>query len=223
MGAPPSRLACVPPAQPYPVLMEPAPSNLAQFKHAAAIKDWAEWADRVEAAPDDAIPDNLPGDWWVAHTKPRMEKALGRELHARGIAFYLPLRVNATYSQSSGRRSHALVPVFPGYVFFNADEKTRYIAMRTSRIANVLPVTDQTELVGELRDVQRVLLAGSTFAVENAIQTGQHVRVDQGPLRGLEGIVVRRLNSLRLAINVRMLSQAVLVEVSEDQLVRIAN
>lgn len=151
-----------------------------------------------------------------------MEKALGRELRARGIAYYLPLRVNATRSELSGRRSYALMPVFPGYVFVNSDEKMRYVALKTNRIANALPVMNQAELVAELRDVQRVLLSGSTFTVEKAIQAGQWVRVADGPLRGLEGLVVRRLKGLRLALNVRMLSQAVLVEVAESQLVRIA-
>lgn len=114
------------------------------------------------------------------------------------------------------------MPVFPGYVFVNSNEKMRYVALKTNRIANALPVMNQAELVAELRDVQRVLLSGSTFTVEKAIQAGQWVRVADGPLRGLEGLVVRRLKGLRLALNVRMLSQAVLVEVAESQLVRIA-
>lgn len=191
-------------------------------RHVGAIKDWTEWEAQLHASPAAAIPESLPGLWWVAHTKPRMEKALARQLRTRGIAFYLPLRVNATRSESSGRRSYALTPVFPGYVFVNSDEKMRYVAMKTNRIANALPVMDQAGLVAELRDVQRVLLSGSCFAVENAIQTGQRVRVVDGPLHGLEGLVVRRLKGLRLALNVRMLSQAVLVEVAESQLLRIA-
>lgn len=192
------------------------------IKHAAAIKDWAEWEARLAATPETAIPVDLPGAWWVAHTKPRMEKALGRELAARGIPFYLPLRINATRSEASGRRSYALVPVFPSYIFINTDEKRRYAAMQTNRIANALPVVDQAELVTELRGVQRVLLTRAEFEIEPAIQIGQWARVEEGPLQGLEGIVVRRLSRLRLALNVRMLSQSVLVEVSEDQIARIA-
>ena len=71
----------------------------------------------------------------------------------------------------------------------------------------------------------RVVKAGSVQAEiewEPTIEVGQWARVIAGPLQGTEGIVCTRMSRTRLALNVRMLSQSVVVEVSRDMLERIA-
>jgi transcription antitermination factor NusG len=187
----------------------------------ASIKGWETWQATLWAEPREAVPDNLPGLWWVAHTRPRNEKALALDLRARRVFHYLPLRLRTTRSKTSGRVSRSLVPVFPGYVFFNGDEPQRQHALMTKRIANTLAVVNQAELIGELRQIQRLLRSQADFDWEPVIQVGQWARVIAGPLQGIEGIVCKRLPRLRLALNVRMLSQSVVVEVSRDLLERI--
>jgi transcription antitermination factor NusG len=186
-----------------------------------SIKDWETWQAALQAEPRTAIPDQLPGLWWVAHTRPRNEKALALDLRVQHIFHYLPLRLRSTRSKASGRISRSLVPVFPGYVFFNGDDRQRQRALMTNRIANALPVVNQAELVDELRQIQRLLASQTEFEWEPAIQVGQWARVITGPLQGIEGIVCKRLARLRLALNVRMLSQSVVVEVSRELLERI--
>ena len=187
----------------------------------AAIKGWEIWQEPMYADPARAIPDDLPGPWWVAHTKPRNEKALALDLRAHGVFHYLPLCVRTTRSKVTGRQSRSIVPVFPGYVFLNADDPQRQLALRTNRIANTLSVPDERQLVGELRQIQRVLCTQTDFIWEPAIEVGQWARVIAGPLNGTEGVVCRRMSRMRLALNVRMLSQSVVVEVSRDMLEKI--
>lgn len=197
------------------------PCDSAWHEHAAAIRDWEEWGQFLIAAPEVAVPDDVPGAWWVAHTKPRNEKALGRELRRRKIPFYLPLRLSMTCSSATRRHSYALVPVFPGYLFVRSNDEKRCTAMQTNRIANALSVEDQAELIVELRGVQLVLAARLDFATESRIRIGQMARVVEGPLAGVEGVVVRRSKRLRLALNVQILSQSVLIDVPENALSRI--
>ncbi len=182
------------------------------------IKGWDVWQRALRAAPREAIPDDLPGLWWVAHTRARNEKALVLDLRARGIFCYLPLCVRSTRSKSGGRLSRSIVPVFPGYVFFNGIDTQRQLALATNRVANTLHVTDQPQLVGELRQIQQVLATRTDFDWQPAIEVGKWARVIAGPLRGIEGIVCKRMSRMRLALNVRMLSQSVVVEVSRDLL-----
>ncbi len=187
----------------------------------ASIKDWDTWQATLRAKPSEAIPDNLPDRWWVVHTRPRNEKALALDLRARGIFHYLPLNVRGTRSKNTGRISRSLVPVFPGYVFLNSSDTQRQQALMTNRIAKTLPVVNQAELVGELRQIQGLLATQTDFDWEPAIEVGQWARVIAGPLQGIEGIVSKRLSRLRLVLNMRMLSQSVAVEVSRDLLERI--
>jgi transcriptional antiterminator NusG len=181
-----------------------------------AIKGWDLWRPVLCALPREAIPDDLPGLWWVAHTRARNEKALALDLRTRGIFHYLPLCVRTTRSRSSGRLSRSIVPVFPGYVFFNGDDANRQLALTTNRVAHTLWVPDQRQLVGELRQIQHVLSTQTDFSCEPTIEVGKWARVIAGPLFGVEGIVCKRMTRMRLVLNVRMLSQSVVVEVSRD-------
>ena len=187
----------------------------------ASIKGWDNWRTALQAEPRVAIPEDLAGRWWVAHTRPRSEKALALDLRARGVFYYLPLCVRTTRSKERGRVSRSIVPVFPGYVFLNTGEAQRQLALMTNRIANALPVANQPQLVSELRQIQRVLCTQPDFQWEPAIEVGQWARVIAGPLLGNEGVVCERMSRMRLALNVRMLSQSVVVEVSRDMLEQI--
>jgi len=185
------------------------------------INESTTWEVIRRASPGEAVPDGLPGRWWVAHTKPRNEKVLAREMGVQVVFCYLPLCRRVTHSRNTGRVSRSNVPVFPGYLFFNGTEEQRLLALRTNRIANTLKVTDQRELVGQLRQIQQVLATETQFEQSTALDVGDWARVVAGPLVGLEGIVSRRARRLRLVLNVRMLAQSVSVEVSQDLLEKI--
>lgn len=174
-------------------------------------------------SPIEAIPDGLPGRWWVAHTKPRNEKALASELSKLGIFHYLPLRKRETRSRNTGRISRSLLPVFPGYLFFNGLDDQRHRALATHRIANVLVVSSQGRLITELRQVHQALRTGVDVRWHREIKIGQAARVVEGPLTGVEGVIAQRLSRLRLVLNVDMLGQSISVEVSADQLEPIGN
>lgn len=167
---------------------------------------------------EDALPDSLSGRWWVAHTKPRSEKALAADLQAIGIFHYLPLQSRTTRSRRTRRESRSVIPVFPSYLFFNADEEHRLKSLATNRIVNLLAVPRQDVLLHELRQVHRALLAGATLLWRPKLHAGDWARVIAGPLMGIEGVVMRRLSRVRLSLNVMMLGQSVSVEVPEEDL-----
>jgi transcriptional antiterminator RfaH len=187
----------------------------------AKVKDIALWDQAMQAEPAEAIPDGLPGAWWVAHTRPRNEKALALDLRALDIFSYLPLHRHETRSRSTGRISRSIVPVFTGYLFFNGTEEQRSLALTTNRVAKTLAVPDQLELVQHLRQVQQVLGTGTQFQWQGSLQVGDWARVVAGPLTGTEGVVYQRLSELRLALNVQMLGQAISIEVSREMIEKI--
>lgn len=178
-------------------------------------------AELMELPAERAIPLELPGRWWVAHTKPRTEKALARELQHMGLTYYLPLRRRQTRSRKTGRVSRSLLPVFSGYLFFNATEDEKYRALRTNRIAQVLAPPNAERLVIELRHIHRVLSANLDYKLHSEIKLGEWVRVAAGPLRGAEGVVSGRLSRARLVLNVGMLGQSISVSVDREDLERI--
>lgn len=153
----------------------------------------------------------LSGQWWLAHTKARFEKAFAWDLCRRNIGYFLPLVEKKRFS--GGRKRSVMLPLFSSYVFFCADDKGRYAAMATNRLCRIIPVEDQEKLVAELMTIEKVMADNVSLELFPHIAVGRRCRIDAGPLKGVEGVVVRCSKSSRIVLNVSILGQGASVEV----------
>ncbi len=197
---------------------EPGRPRPARIQQGAAKDRASQLSLMMSAAPHEAIPDGLPGRWWVAHTKPRQEKALAADLWSTDVQPYVPLGVRVTRSRKTGRTSKSTIPIFPGYLFFCGTQQDRERALKTQRIVTVLSVHDQDQLIDELRQIHRILSSGRGYQTHQSVKVGQVVKILNGPLMGLQGIVSGRRSSVRFVLNVHMLGQSVIVDISIDDI-----
>jgi transcription antitermination factor NusG len=159
---------------------------------------------------------DLVGQWWVAHTKSRNEKALAHDLMAKDVSYFLPMSLKV--QRRSRRTFKSLLPVFAGYLFFCGSENDRVELLKTNRVANLLDVADQDKLVRELARFDQALRAGAPLTPHKYIAKGRWCRVIAGPLLGLEGIVVGHRGNARLVLQIDMLGQAASVEIDVDMI-----
>ncbi|AQT69359.1 transcriptional activator RfaH [Anaerohalosphaera lusitana] len=157
---------------------------------------------------------DFEGTWWVAHTKSRNEKALAWQMLKKEIQYFLPMAKKVT--KRRGRTIRSFLPLFTGYIFFCGDESDRIEVLKTNRVANLIPVKDQDELVSDLEPIERVIREGQDIRPHNYVKAGQKCRVIAGPLMGTEGIAVTSGEGMRLVLQVDMLGQATSVEVASD-------
>lgn len=157
---------------------------------------------------------DFTGLWWVAHTKSRNEKALAHDLVGKNISYFLPMTWRIW--RRSRRTMRSLLPLFGGYLFFCGEENQRLELLRTNRVANVIEVKDQQQLLGELLQIEQALRAGAPLTPYKYIKADQRCRVIAGPLLGLEGIIVKVKNTIRLVLQINMLGQAASVEIDID-------
>ena len=154
--------------------------------------------------------------WRVVHTRSRQEKALAEILEGRGIHHYLPLVRRVRYY---GRRKQVVqLPLFPGYLFLNGPLEDVYLADRTDRVVQVLPVVDQPALEAELAAIRFVLEQNGGLEPSSYPTAGTWVEVTSGPFRGLRGIVDRSVRADRLVLGVRMLGRAADLEIDRSLL-----
>jgi transcriptional antiterminator RfaH len=134
--------------------------------------------------------------WFLLHTKPKQERAVVETLVARAVPAYCPLVLEP---RLHARAPRGPMPLFPSYVFarFRAAEKfaaANYCPGATGvvRFGTELAAIDETA-VDELRAREGALGYVEVKAARARPREGSRVRVEGGPLGGLEGVVTRYL------------------------------
>lgn len=151
--------------------------------------------------------------WWAVYTKARQEKAFARQLVQLDVPFYLPLIPKNNLIR--GRRVQSLIPLFGGYVFLFGSDEERVKGLTTNRVSSILTVEDQAQLAHDLRQIAALIDAKAPLTVEQRLAVGDPVRIKNGPMAGLEGIVISRRGKTRLLVSVQMLQQGVSVEIDD--------
>ena len=148
--------------------------------------------------------------WYGLNVTYACEIKAKKRFDAQGIECFLPMR----YSERSfrGRTKRLLVPAFRNLIFVRTDEKTLRALVRQGDI----PVrclmdraTRRPAVVSdrEMADFIAVAESGLTDAAPLAadaqtLRSGERVRIAEGPLRGVEGLLLRTGNGERIAVQV---------------------
>ncbi len=195
-------------------------------KHALATFDFARCAGREKMLKLSENPPilspgveslrELPGPWWVAHTKARCEKAFALDLLDREIGFFLPMLDRV--KMISGKRRRVLQPLFPSYVFFCGTREQRHRALLTDRVCATIEVADQEQLVKELSAIHTLLDSKVLIEPYPQLATGQRCRITDGPFAGMEGTVLEYSHPARFVLEVGLLGQGASIEIDADLL-----
>jgi transcription antitermination factor NusG len=68
----------------------------------------------------------------------------------------------------------------------------------------------------EIEAIQRIVETGRATEPWPFLQVGEQVRIETGPLRGTEGVVLRVQNQHRLIVSVSLLQRSVAVEINPE-------
>lgn len=158
----------------------------------------------------------LQGDWWVAHTKSRAEKALAWDLLEHSVPYFLPMvRKNMLWG---GRRRTLLLPLFASYIFVCGSPEDRYKTLRTNRVCQMIPVTQRQQFLAELNAIRYAIESDAPIQLYPYAAVGRRCRVAKGALRGIEGIVAQTRTGTRLMLQVSMLGQSASLEIFAEDL-----
>jgi transcription antitermination factor NusG len=155
--------------------------------------------------------------WFAIAVKPRFDKSVAKALEGKGFETLVPLYKKQ--HRYAGRSKESELPLFPGYVFSRFHVRVRLPILTTPGVTQILgngnrPIPlSETEIASLKTAIEaRVLLQPFPF-----LQVGQRVRIDEGALAGVVGIVIRLKQPLRLVLSVTLLQRSVLLEIDGHQ------
>jgi len=140
------------------------------------------------------------------------------QLGQRSLEHFLPLYDSVR--RWKDRRMLLQLPLFPGYVFAHFALRDRLQVLQIPGVAklvsfNGLPAALPQQ---EIEALRASLESGLRAEPHPYLKVGRRARVKAGPLRGMQGILVRRKNRSRFVISLDLIMRSVAVEVDALEL-----
>jgi transcription antitermination factor NusG len=171
-------------------------------------------ANAVDGVTDRAA--NRPvGKWYALYTCPRHEKRVAEQIEQRHISCFLPLY--RSVRRWKDRRKELDMALFPGYVFVRIDLHDKLRVLQVPGAVRLVTFNGQPAALPEQEiECLRNRQSGSgTIEPHPYLCVGRRVRVRNGPLQGLEGIIRRSKDRCRVVFSLDLIMRSVAVEVDE--------
>jgi transcription antitermination factor NusG len=157
-------------------------------------------------------------NWYAVYTVPQHEKSALKHLGLREIESFLP-----TYETVRGwknrQRIKLSLPLFPTYLFVHISSRERTKVLQSPGVLQI--VGNRRESV-PLRDSEveflRCGFCRQRIEPYRDLVIGERVRVKSGVMRGLEGTLVRKSNSLRFVLTLELINQHAAIQVDAEDL-----
>ena len=152
-------------------------------------------------------------EWFAVRTRPRHEKAVVKQLESTRVETFLPL---CTEMRSwSDRRKEVEFPLFPGYIFvrFPNSGHTRLLVFQARGVIGFVGPNNKATAIPaqQVESIRSLVEARVDFRPHPYLNVGQRIRIRNGALQGLEGVLVRVANDQSLIVSVDLIHKSVAI------------
>jgi transcription antitermination factor NusG len=160
---------------------------------------------------DNSRTDKYP--WFALQVRSRHESCVADYLNGQGYEWFLPLYKSR--KRWSDRIKEVESPLFPGYLFCRFNQHDRLPILKTPGVIQIVGFNRVPAVVeeSEVSALQTLMAAGVPNHPCPFLELGDKVRIESGPLRGLEGILLDFKGHHRLVLSVTLLQRSVAVEI----------
>jgi len=159
---------------------------------------------------------NQQWPWFAILARTSREKTASLVLESAGYECFVP---TSKYTRRwSDRTKEIEVPLFPGYFFCRMNPLNRLPVLMTPGVIQIVgigktPIPVEEE---EIAAIQRVGKNGLATMPWPYLQVGHVARIEDGPLRGMTGIVIKIKSGLKLVLSINLLQRSVAVEIDRS-------
>jgi transcription antitermination factor NusG len=157
------------------------------------------------------------GRWFAAYTMTRHEKRIAAQCDRIGIEHFLPLYVlHKTWKNRV--RVDVQLPLFPNYIFTRLLPGARIALLQIPGVLSMVGnAAGSVPIPVEDMDALRQLVRCKAFLPHAYVRSGDAVRINRGPLKGLTGVVLRRNNGLRFVVTLDVIGKSVAVDLDATE------
>jgi transcription antitermination factor NusG len=168
------------------------------------------------------LPEISGANWYALYTAPRHEKRVADQISRQGIACFLPLY--RSVRRWKDRRKELALVLFPGYVFVRMSLQHRLRVLQLPGAVRLVTFNGKPASLpeAEIESLRHHLSCFGNVEPHPYLSVGRRVRVRSGPLKGLEGIILRTKDRCRIVLSIHLIMRSVAVEVDGSDLEFIA-
>jgi transcription antitermination factor NusG len=154
--------------------------------------------------------------WYAVRTRSNREQTAAHMIGSLGHEHFVPTYL--TRRQWSDRVVTVAAPLFPGYVFCRFAAERRLPIISTPGVVSIVGCGNKPAAIedAEITAIQKILNSKSAFERCPFLQEGQRVRIKQGSMAGVEGILLKRKVNWRIVVSVSLLQRSISVEVDHE-------
>ena len=152
--------------------------------------------------------------WFAAHIRSRQEKKVASQLVERQVDHFLPLYVAAR--RWSDRVARVELPLFPGYLFVHITLEERLKVLQIPGVVGIVSSRGEPVPLPDT-DLQRLRLSLNHQVKAEPhpyLKIGTKVRIKNGAMQGLEGILLKQKDSVRVVISIEQIMRSIAVDIS---------
>ena len=151
--------------------------------------------------------------WFAVHTRYQHENLAACSLTRKGFEVFLPQYTSVR--RWSDRTKELSAPLFPCYVFLRGGLGQRIRILTTPGVVGLVGFAGVPAIIpdSEIEAVRQTIARRVHIEPYPFLKCGDWVRVKDGPLEGIEGILVRNKKQFRLVLSVQLLQKSAVVEV----------
>jgi transcription antitermination factor NusG len=157
--------------------------------------------------------------WHVVRVRANAERQVTRSLSCKGLEVFLPVQKRLRINKTGPAVER---PLFPGYVFASFDGRFTLPVVACPGVVHILCRGNVPETIdaAEIFALQTIALTARTLLPHPVLEWGEKIRIRQGPLTDVEGIVLRDAGGPRLVVSISLLRRSVVAEVDREWLER---
>jgi transcription antitermination factor NusG len=154
--------------------------------------------------------------WFAVRVKSRCEKVVALMAQSRDIQEFLP--VYRCHRRWSDRQQEVEFPLFPGYLFCRLNLEHRLPLLTIPGVLHIVGVGKTPAPIDdiEVAAIQAAVKSGLNTEPWPFLAVGDRVRLEAGPLTGLEGILVSADKQQRIVVSVTLLRRSIAVAIERD-------